>query len=205
MSRVSYLMLNPESRKELTRVVRGCLAKLTAELAKEAGIDRHDVLEVTVVGNPIMHHLLLGLDPTELGGAPFALAIEDSLRLPASDLALPDSPRRPRVRPPLHRRSRGRGYRRNDSLRSPVSRRRGQPPGRRGDERRDRAREQGPAARGLEPDRPGFRGRADHLRPASRARRDRARADRCGDARAPVPGDRHRRLVGRARLRRARA
>ncbi len=89
MSRVSYLMLNPESRKELTRVVRGCLAKITAELAKEAGIDRHDVLEVTVVGNPIMHHLLLGLDPTELGGAPFALAIEDSLRLPASDLALP--------------------------------------------------------------------------------------------------------------------
>ena len=89
MSRVSYLMLNPDSRKELTRVVRGCLAKLTAELAKEAEIDRHDILEVTVVGNPIMHHLLLGLDPTELGGAPFALAIEDSLRLPASDLALP--------------------------------------------------------------------------------------------------------------------
>ena len=89
MSRVSYVMLNPESQKELTRVVRGCLAKLTAELAKEAGIDRHDVLEVTVVGNPIMHHLLLGLDPTELGGAPFALAIEDSLRLVASDLALP--------------------------------------------------------------------------------------------------------------------
>ncbi len=92
MSRVSYVMLNPESRKELTRVVRGCLAKLTAELATKAGIDRNEVLEVTVVGNPIMHHLLLGLDPTELGGAPFALAVDDALRLPASHLALPIHP-----------------------------------------------------------------------------------------------------------------
>jgi len=89
MSRVSYVMLNPGSRKELTRIVRGCLAKLTAELAKTAGVERDDVLEVTVVGNPIMHHLLLGLDPTELGGAPFALAVDESLRLRAADLGLP--------------------------------------------------------------------------------------------------------------------
>jgi len=89
MSRVSYVMLNPDSRKELTRVVRGCLAKLTAELAKAAGIDRDEILELTVVGNPVMHHLLLGLDPTELGGAPFALAVEDALRLRASELGLP--------------------------------------------------------------------------------------------------------------------
>jgi uncharacterized 2Fe-2S/4Fe-4S cluster protein (DUF4445 family) len=89
MSRVSYVMLNPDSRKELTRVVRGCLAKLTAELAKAAGIKREEILEITVVGNPVMHHLLLGLDPTELGGAPFALAVEDALRVRATDLGLP--------------------------------------------------------------------------------------------------------------------
>ncbi len=89
MSRVSYVMMNPGSEKELTKVVRGCLAKLTAELAASAGIDRDDVLEVTVVGNPIMHHLLLGIDPTELGGAPFALAVDESLRLRASELGLP--------------------------------------------------------------------------------------------------------------------
>ncbi len=40
MSRVSYVMLNPGSEKELTRVVRGCLAKLTAELATAAEIER---------------------------------------------------------------------------------------------------------------------------------------------------------------------
>jgi uncharacterized 2Fe-2S/4Fe-4S cluster protein (DUF4445 family) len=89
MSRVSYVMLNEGAEKELTRAVRGCLAKLTAELAKDAGIERTDILEVTLVGNPVMHHLLLGIDPTELGGAPFALAFDTGLRLRASELGLP--------------------------------------------------------------------------------------------------------------------
>ena len=84
MSRVSYVMMNPGSEKELTRAVRGCLAKLTAELAKDAGVSRDDILEITLVGNPIMHHLLLGLDPTELGGAPFALTIDEAVRRPAA-------------------------------------------------------------------------------------------------------------------------
>lgn len=89
MSRVSYVMMNPGSEKELTRTVRGCLAKLAAELAKAAGVERDDILEVVVVGNPVMHHLLLGLDPTELGGAPFALAIDEAVRRPARELSLP--------------------------------------------------------------------------------------------------------------------
>jgi uncharacterized 2Fe-2S/4Fe-4S cluster protein (DUF4445 family) len=89
MSRVSYVMLHPGSQAELTKAVRGCLAKLTAELAREAGIERREILEVTLVGNPVMHHLLLGLDPTELGGAPFALAVDEALRLRAAELGLP--------------------------------------------------------------------------------------------------------------------
>jgi uncharacterized 2Fe-2S/4Fe-4S cluster protein (DUF4445 family) len=92
MSRVSYVMLEPGSVKELTRAVRGCLAKLTAELCRAAGVERADVLEATVVGNPVMHHLLLGIDPTELGGAPFALAVDGALRIRASDLGLPVNP-----------------------------------------------------------------------------------------------------------------
>ncbi len=92
MSRVSYVMLNAGSEKELTRAVRGCLAKLTAELCRDAAVERAEVLEVTLVGNPVMHHLLLGIDPTELGGAPFALAFDAALRLPAAELGLPVNP-----------------------------------------------------------------------------------------------------------------
>ena len=92
MSRVSYVMLNPGSERELTRAVRGCLAKLTAELARAVEIDRREILEVTLVGNPIMHHLLLGIDPTPLGAAPFSLAVDEAVRIPARDIGIPVHP-----------------------------------------------------------------------------------------------------------------
>ncbi len=88
MSRVSYVMMHPGASGELTGAVRECLDTLAGELCAGAGIERETVLEVTLVGNPIMHHLFLGLDPTELGGAPFALATDESVRLPASALSL---------------------------------------------------------------------------------------------------------------------
>jgi uncharacterized 2Fe-2S/4Fe-4S cluster protein (DUF4445 family) len=88
MSRVSYVMLHPGSEVDLTRAVRDCLNGLVADLCGTAGVEPTDVLEVTLVGNPIMHHLVLGLDPTELGGAPFALATGEALDLPAGDLEL---------------------------------------------------------------------------------------------------------------------
>ncbi len=88
MSRVSYVMMNPGGDVELTRVVREAADNLTGEVAKEAGVARGEILEVTLVGNPIMHHLFLGLDPTELGGAPFALAIDGAFHGLAAELGL---------------------------------------------------------------------------------------------------------------------
>jgi uncharacterized 2Fe-2S/4Fe-4S cluster protein (DUF4445 family) len=88
MSRVSYVMMNPGSVGELTGAVRGCLNQLVAELTAKAGAAPEDVLEVTIVGNPIMHHLVLGLDPTELGGAPFALATDEAQRMWATEIDL---------------------------------------------------------------------------------------------------------------------
>ncbi len=88
MSRVSYVMMNPGGDKELTSLVRAALNDLAGQVAAEAGITVEDILEVTLVGNPIMHHLVLGIDPTELGGAPFALAVDHGLDLPARDIGL---------------------------------------------------------------------------------------------------------------------
>merc|ERR1711965_292061 len=45
-------------------------------------------MDVVLVGNPIMHHLLLGIDPTELGGAPFALATDKAINTTAEELDL---------------------------------------------------------------------------------------------------------------------
>ena len=79
MSRVSYVMMNPGGEVELTRTIREALDDLIGQLASDSGVDRTDILEIVLVGNPIMHHLLLGLDAVPLGGAPFALATDAAI------------------------------------------------------------------------------------------------------------------------------
>jgi uncharacterized 2Fe-2S/4Fe-4S cluster protein (DUF4445 family) len=81
-------MMNPGGDAEMTKAVRESLNILAANVAKEAGIGLREILEVTFVGNPIMHHLLLGIDPTELGGAPFALATDGAITIWASEIEL---------------------------------------------------------------------------------------------------------------------
>lgn len=88
MSRVSYAMMNPGGDAEMTRAVREAIDTLTGEIAAEAGIDPALILETVFVCNPVMHHLLLGIDPVELGQAPFALATSDAMTLTARDLGL---------------------------------------------------------------------------------------------------------------------
>ncbi len=92
MSRVSFVMMNPGGDKDLTATVREALDTLVGEVVVQAGAERGDVLDMTVVGNPIMHHLFLGLDPTELGGAPFALTIDGAYETPARALGLDIAP-----------------------------------------------------------------------------------------------------------------
>ncbi len=88
MSRVSYVMMNPGGDAEMTAAVREAINSLTTEVSAEGGIDREMILNATFVGNPIMHHLLLGIDPTELGGAPFALAANSGITVWAAELDL---------------------------------------------------------------------------------------------------------------------
>jgi uncharacterized 2Fe-2S/4Fe-4S cluster protein (DUF4445 family) len=92
MSRVSYAMMHPEGAVEMTAAVRKALNGLLATLAMQSGIKRDEILELAIVGNPIMHHLLLGIDPIPLGSAPFALATDRAVRLRAAELELRTHP-----------------------------------------------------------------------------------------------------------------
>jgi len=88
MSRVSYVMMHPDGVVQMTDAVRSAICTLVDEVCLEAQVDALDILDSTFVGNPVMHHLLLGLSPVELGVAPFALATDESVRLQASELDL---------------------------------------------------------------------------------------------------------------------
>ena len=89
MSRVSYVMMNPDGREGMTNAVREALNGLIDKVCADGGISRQDILDAVFVGNPIMHHLFLGIDPTELGGAPFALAVSGSVHLKSAEVGLP--------------------------------------------------------------------------------------------------------------------
>ncbi|MBI3243424.1 MAG: DUF4445 domain-containing protein [Chloroflexi bacterium] len=88
MSRVSYAMMDKQGVARLHRVIIAALNDLAKRAADSAGIAVEDILDVVLAGNTVMHHILLGLDPVELGGAPFALAIDSPLDLKARDLGL---------------------------------------------------------------------------------------------------------------------
>ncbi|MEP5728745.1 MAG: ASKHA domain-containing protein [Sulfitobacter sp.] len=88
MSRVSYSMMNDSGAQEMCQAVREGMNGLFTQIASEADIDKQLIVDVVFVCNPVMHHLFLGIDPFELGQAPFALATSKALRLRAHDLEL---------------------------------------------------------------------------------------------------------------------
>ena len=88
MSRVSYVMMHPEGAEEMTVVIRQALNRLFVEVVEEVEAGIEDILEIALVANPIMHHILLGISPVELGGAPFALTTDAAVEMPAAELGL---------------------------------------------------------------------------------------------------------------------
>ena len=92
MSRISYVMMNPGGEAELTNAVRGALNELVGKLVGQVDATRDEVLELVLVGNPVMHHLFLGYDPTPLGRAPFTLAVDEALDLGAHNLTIEAHP-----------------------------------------------------------------------------------------------------------------
>ena len=88
MSRVSYVMMHPEGAELLTSAIREAINGLFVELASEASNQVEDILEIALVANPIMHHILLGINPVNLGTAPFALTTSDAIDTRAVEMGL---------------------------------------------------------------------------------------------------------------------
>ena len=80
--------MNAGGDQEMTSAVRDAINTLTTEIATEGSIDPSQIMEAVFVCNPVMHHLLLGIDPVELGQAPFALATSESVSLDAAEMGL---------------------------------------------------------------------------------------------------------------------
>jgi uncharacterized 2Fe-2S/4Fe-4S cluster protein (DUF4445 family) len=88
MSRIQYAIENRDGLEKLHKSVIATLNKLLKQAAKTAGIKTEEILEMVLVGNSTMHHLLLNLHPKDLGLAPFVPTIHRSLDVKARELGL---------------------------------------------------------------------------------------------------------------------
>lgn len=88
MSRVSYAMVHKDGLAKMQTAVIDTLNQLAHKSARNAGLQARDIHEAVFVGNTTMIHILLGINPQELGGAPFALANRDAMDLKARELEL---------------------------------------------------------------------------------------------------------------------
>lgn len=92
ISRITYHQANEEGLELMHKAVIDGINSLIREMAEEAGIKTDDILEITLVGNTVMHHILLNLDPKYVGRAPFIPVVKKSLDIKARDLGITIAP-----------------------------------------------------------------------------------------------------------------
>ncbi len=88
MSRITYSMTEPQGLARMHRAILDALDDLSQKAAQTAGVSPDEIIDWVFVGNTVMHHLLLNIDPAMLGSAPFALATQEPVDLKARDLGL---------------------------------------------------------------------------------------------------------------------
>lgn len=93
MSRISYSVDHPlvgvkKMQKELFNAVNTTIA----QIADGKLCLPHEIVDMTVVGNTVMHHIILGIAPDHLGLWPFSPTIQGSVDVKARDLGLNINP-----------------------------------------------------------------------------------------------------------------
>jgi uncharacterized 2Fe-2S/4Fe-4S cluster protein (DUF4445 family) len=92
MSRIAFAQFNPGNLRKLHTRILGLLNQHVAEVCRASGVLAKWIYKVVVVGNTCMHHVLLGIDPSHVGLAPYAPVMRHALTLPARQLFLKVAP-----------------------------------------------------------------------------------------------------------------
>ncbi len=88
ISRIGYVREQKKGSEELRRLVVDALNELITRMVREVGIERDAIYKVTVVGNPTMLHLFLGIDPLAIDHSPYVPVIQNGLTLKAEEAGL---------------------------------------------------------------------------------------------------------------------
>src|SRR5438105_4238407 len=97
ISRISAVMMDPDTLGRLRERAHETLAELTREVCAEADVDISEIYEIVVTGNVTMIQLALGIDPEPLSMAPFTIAARRLPEATAADFGVAVHPRAPAV------------------------------------------------------------------------------------------------------------
>ena len=88
MSRIAFAQFNPSNLRKLQTRIIGLLNQHIEQLCADSGVLSKWIYKLVVVGNTCMHHILLGIDPSHVGLAPYAPVMRHPLELSARELFL---------------------------------------------------------------------------------------------------------------------
>lgn len=88
ISRIAYCNQSPEGLQQLQSAVVAEINRLAEQAVRERGVAVEDVVDCLLVGNSVMLHLALGLNPASLGQAPFLPVFGDALDLTAAEVGI---------------------------------------------------------------------------------------------------------------------
>jgi len=88
LSRIHYAGNTRTNLKKLKSEVLKAINLAIKKICRENKVKRGDVLEATLVGNTVMHHIFLGLPVKQLGLAPFTIATNEPLEIKAREAGL---------------------------------------------------------------------------------------------------------------------
>jgi uncharacterized 2Fe-2S/4Fe-4S cluster protein (DUF4445 family) len=92
MSRIAFAQFNPGNLRKLHTRIVGLLNQHIAQICNDSGVLAKWIYKVVVVGNTCMHHILLGIDPSHVGLAPYAPVMRHAVTLSARELFLKVAP-----------------------------------------------------------------------------------------------------------------
>jgi uncharacterized 2Fe-2S/4Fe-4S cluster protein (DUF4445 family) len=88
VSRITYAIKSPAKAIELQQTVVKALNQLVTDLCNKTNTKSKEILETVIVGNTVMHHLLLHLPVEQLAVSPFIPAVGKALNIKARDIGL---------------------------------------------------------------------------------------------------------------------
>ncbi|MDN5326042.1 MAG: hypothetical protein PWP41_738 [Moorella sp. (in: firmicutes)] len=88
LSRITYARESATGLADLHETIVRGLNELLDQLVTTARVAREQVMDLVIVGNTAMQHLLLNLSPDYLGQAPYLPAVREDLNLKARDLGI---------------------------------------------------------------------------------------------------------------------